>query len=58
MRNSEYSGTLECASRVKARRGVSGPKMDLVYEPDVSGNKEDVGPPVHLRLPVFWWLEL
>ncbi len=33
-------------SRVKTRRGVSGPKMDLVCEPDVSGKKEDVGPPV------------
>ncbi len=34
------------SSRVKTRRGVSGPKMDLLCEPDVSGKKEDVGPPV------------
>ena len=33
-------------SRVKTRRGISGPKMDLLCEPDVSGNKENFGPPV------------
>ena len=34
------------SSRVKTRRGVSGPKINLVCEPDVSGNKEDAGPSV------------
>ncbi len=41
-----YTLAKQKTSRVKTRRGVSGPKMDLVCEPDVSGKKEDVGPPV------------
>ncbi len=43
-----YNGreVLQKASRVNTRRGVSHPKMDLVCEPDVSGNKKDIEPPV------------
>ncbi len=44
--SSAYKSMQTSSSRVKTRRGVSGVKMDLVCEPDVSGNKEDVGPPV------------
>ena len=37
---------LEIASRVKTRRGVSGPRMDILCEPDVWGNKRLFGPAV------------
>ncbi len=34
------------SSRVKTRRGVSGPKMDLLGKPDVWGNRREFGPVV------------